>query len=213
MAAGPIRFVFVDTNCFLRLYQSPVIPLLGQDIGGYRLLTLECLIDEFLGNPGLVKSYRWVTDKPVIDDLLRAKLKLSGINQRRVQADRRQLKLFADSFLRDHSRKHNLVPPKSLSSRDLELLGTAIVLKGVVATDEWPLRLVCADLMEDPDYQIGVMNSFDILSLLESHGKLCADDRRQTVDSWVRLREKLPGGWKDQYQSLFGEDAGSLGKA
>jgi hypothetical protein len=211
MVTGPIRFVLVDTNCFLRLYQSPVIPLLGQDIGGFRLLTLACLIDEFLGNPNLVKSYRWVTDRPVIDDLLRAKLKLSGINQRKVQADRRELKLFADVFLREHSRKHRLVPPKSLSSRDLELLGTAIVLKGIVATDEWPLRLVCEDLMGDPDYPIGTMNSLDVLSLLESHGKLSADDRRQTVDSWVRLREKLPRGWKDQYQLLFGEDAGSLG--
>jgi hypothetical protein len=210
MAAGPIRFVLVDTNCFLRLYQSPVIPLLGQDIGGYRLLTLECLIDEFLQNQDLVRNYRWVTDKPIIDDLKRAKLKLSGINQRKVQVDRRELKLFADNFLRQHSRKHNLVPPRSLSSRDLELLGTAIVLKGVVATDEWPLTLVCRDLMGDPDYQIGAMNSLDVLRLLESNGALTREDRRQTVDSWLRLREKLPTGWKVQYQLLFGEDA-SLG--
>ncbi|MFZ5508883.1 MAG: hypothetical protein ACOZCP_02395, partial [Pseudomonadota bacterium] len=66
---GKPRFVFVDTNCFIRLYGSPVLPLLGQDVGGYRLLTLQSLAEEFLGNETLVKDYCWVAQEPRVSDL------------------------------------------------------------------------------------------------------------------------------------------------
>lgn len=41
-------FLLIDTNAFLRLYFSPVLPLLGEVIGGYKLMTLESLVGEFL---------------------------------------------------------------------------------------------------------------------------------------------------------------------
>ncbi|MBW8370364.1 MAG: hypothetical protein K0M66_05240 [Thiobacillus sp.] len=208
MTVVAYRIVLVDTNCFLRLYQSPASPLLGQDIGGYRLLTLGCLIDEFLENPALVLNYRWISSKPIIDEVQKAKLKISEIYKRKVRANSLELKLFADTFIRDYCRKRKIVP-RGLSSRDLELLGTAIVLKCVIATDEWPLTQVSKELMEDPDYEIEIFNSLDVLSILESHGRLSADERRQTVDSWKRLSEKLPRDWEAQYQLLFGEAPGS----
>lgn len=212
MTSPPARIVLVDTNCFLRLYHSPVIPLLGQNIGGYRLLTLECLVDEFLNSPALTASYSWVAADPKRSDLTNAKLKLRGASKTSVENAKKQLGPYAKSLLESHCnrRKINL---RSLSGKDIELLATTIALKGIMATDEWPLRHVASDLMEDPDeYGIGLFSSLELLHLLEVNDKLIPDDRRKTVDSWVRYRENLLKGWQDDYQRLFGESADSLGK-
>jgi hypothetical protein len=34
------KLVIVDTNCYVRLYFSPLRPILGQVVGGYHLVTL-----------------------------------------------------------------------------------------------------------------------------------------------------------------------------
>lgn len=212
MTSAPIRIVLVDTNCFLRLYQSPVLPLMGQDIGGYRLLTLGCLVDEFLNSPSLTANYSWVAADPKRSDLTNAKLKLRGSNKASVEKVQKELRPYAKSVLETHCAR-NKTSLRSLSSRDLELLATTIVLKGIMATDEWPLRQVATDLMEDPDeYSIGLFSSLELLHLLEANGKLSPDGRRKTVDAWVRLRENLLKGWQEDYQRLFGESADSLGK-
>lgn len=212
MTSNSVRIVLVDTNCFLRLYQSPALPLLGQDIGGYRLLTLGCLVDEFLNSPSLTANYSWVAADPKLSDLTNAKLKLRGANKASVGKEQSELRPYAKSLLETHCAR-NKTHPRILSSRDIELLATTIVLKGIMATDEWPLRHVANDLMEDPDeYDIGLFNSLELLHLLETNGKLSADERRKTVDSWVRLRENLLKGWQEDYQRLFGESADSLGK-
>lgn len=211
MASGTPRFILVDTNCFIRLYQSPVLPLLGQDIGGFRLLTLAALADEFNNNPNLQKLYPWMVSGPKANDLKNAKLILSGINKRKVTSEQQAVRFYARALLVAHSNKQGISPPKSLSSRDVELLATTIVLEGVIATDEWPLALVANNLKEDPSYKIEVFDSIKVLHLLESNKKISAEARRNTVETWVRLREKLPRNWRITYEHLFGESADLLG--
>ncbi len=213
MTSPSVRIVLVDTNCFLRLYQSPVVPLLGQDIGGYRLLTLECLVDEFDVNSTLAAHYSWVVSGPKRNDLERAKLKLRGPSKAAVAKRIQELKPFGKSLLESYCKHNQILPIRNLSRVDIELLATAVALNGIMATDEWPLRHVAKDLMEDPDeYGIGLFTSLELLHLLETNGKLSSDDRRNTVDSWVRLGENLIRGWQKEYQGLFKESADFLGK-
>ena len=212
MNSPPTRIVLIDTNCFLRLYHSSVSPLMGQDIGGYRLLTLECLVDEFLNSPTLTTNYPWVASEPKRSDLTNAKLKLGSPSKNRVKNEKKALGPYANLLLENYCKRSDITP-RSLSSRDIELLATTIVFKGIMATDEWPLRYVAQDLMQDDDeYAIGIFHSLELLHLLEINGKLSPDDRRNAVDSWVRYRENLLRGWEVEYQRLFGESAGSLGR-
>lgn len=213
MAPAVTRIILVDTNCFLRLYQSPVLPLLGQDVGGYRLLTLKALIQEFNENPTLVEQYHWVAEGSRSTDLNNAALRLSGINKSSVQNETKVLMAYAKGLLGSYCQKRRISPLRSLSARDLELLATTVILHACMATDEWPLRLVAQELINPPDhYDICLFNSIELLSLLETNGKLGPDDRRKTIDSWIRYREKLPKGWDADYQRLFGESSNLLGK-
>lgn len=82
MSTSPIRIIIIDTNCFLKLYQSSVRPLMGQDIGGYRLLTLEKLVAEFKNNKNLVSNYPSIASGPKHDELTNSAIKLSGINKK-----------------------------------------------------------------------------------------------------------------------------------
>lgn len=208
MNVAKARFILVDTNCFIRLYCSPIVPLLQQQVGDYQLLTLKGLIDEFFESPRLLKEYPWVSKEPKVSDLKNAALIVRGINARLINEQKKELRPYADSFLAKYCKDRNIVPAKRLSSRDLELLASAVVLRAIVATDEWPLGLVIRDLMQDPDdYEIELMTSLDILHLLEKNGKLARDIRIQTCDSWIRLGEKMPTDWRKQYKALFGEPA------
>jgi hypothetical protein len=79
----------------------------------------------------------------------------------------------------------------------LTLLAAAIVCKAIIATDEWPLRLVVGDLMTDPDedgddYGIGLMSSLELLALLENQGFLTKDKRIVTVEAWQRHGKIFP---------------------
>lgn len=206
MPVAKPRFVLVDTNAFIRLYCSPVLPLLQQNVGGYLLLTLNELISEFLNSKRLPLEYPWIAKDPKLSDLANAGLKISGINSRKVAERKRELRPYSDALLTSYCRKQG-IQARLLSARDLELLASAVVFKAVVATDEWPLSLVVRDLMADPDddYGLGLMSSLDILYLLEENAKLTRELRIQTCETWQRLNEKLPRDWGTDYERLFGE--------
>ena len=211
MSTSSSRIILVDTNCFLRLYQSSVRPLMGQDIGGYRLLTLEKLVDEFQNNPTLISSYPAVASGSKHDELTNSAIKLSGINKRKIKDSLKELAPYAKYFLESYCKQQNTEIIRRLSTPDLELLATTIIIKGIIATDEWPLRLVATDLMEDQEeYKIGLFNSLKLLHLIEEDGKVSPEDRRKTVRSWILYKEKLLRNWREDYQRLFGEPADSL---
>jgi len=213
MTSNPTKIVLIDTNCFIRLYPSPVLPLLGQQVGEYKLLTLDCLVDEFLNNPTLTGRYPLIAQDPRRNNLVNSKLNLRKPNRDRVQNYVNDLRPYAKSFLEFECKRRGVSPAKSLARADLELIATTLTLGGVMATDEWPLRLVAEDLMQEPDdYKLGLFSSIQLLHLLESHGRLTADQRRETVDLWIRADEKLLRGWQKDYEQLFEESPDLLGR-
>ena len=203
------RILLLDTNCFLRLYCSPVLPLLGQVIGGYRLLTLASLIDEFKANSRLGQIFSQVGIPPRSVDLEQGALRLTQPKKSLVEAQRGPLAVYARLFVQHRNTRGARLTP--LSCEDTELLATGIVLRGVIATDEKALTELIRDLMaageEAPQ---ACIDSLTLLHLLEQHGRLSSQQRRDTVSTWVRMETLLPAGWRRRYLELFGESAEAL---
>jgi len=205
MAELQKKILLIDTNCFIRLYFSPLLPLLGTEVAGYVLLTLDCLIDEFLNSSRLVTQYPWISEEPRISDLNKAKLNLRKPTRTRVQTHSDEIRPYAKSLLELYCQQRQITT-RVLSSRDLELLATTVTLKGAMATDEWPLRHVAEDLMDDPEeYDFELFNSLEVLHLLEKNAKLTPDERRATVKSWLQNMEMLLKNWEIDYERLFNE--------
>ncbi len=203
------RLLLVDTNCFLRIYHSPLRPFLGTDVGGYRILTLGSLLEEFRQSQRLDREYAWVAADLALEEANGALPELPDHDREDVANEIRQLRPYAKAFLERHCAREG-IPPKSLSSRDLELLATAAVFDAAIASDEWPLKLIVEDLTSEDDYQIEIVTSLHVLHLLELAGRLNANERRNTVTSWLRCDEKLPRAWRELYRQLFGERAPTL---
>jgi hypothetical protein len=184
-------------------------PFLGAQVGGYRMLTLRSLIEEFRQSPRLDREYAWVAADLAFERENGTLPDLPDHDREDVAKEIRQLRPYATAFLERHCAREN-IPPKSLSSRDLELLATAAVFDGVIASDEWPLKLIVEDLRSEDDYKIEIITSLEVLHILEQAGRLSADDRRNTIVSWLRCDEKLPRAWRELYQQLFGARAPTL---
>ncbi len=206
------RLVLVDTNTFLRLYHSPVMPFLGRVVGNYQLLTLSTLIDEFRNSKRLMRDYAWVAATMKSENLAEASIELSAANVALIGEENKILAPYANSILENHCLKNRLDIIRSLSGRDSELLATAVVLEAVIATDEWPLKFVVDDLMIDADeYNIAVITSLDVLKVFELNKLITRDERISTVKAWLNYNEMLPNKWREDYLSLFAERAPSLG--
>lgn len=204
-ASDQPRVLLIDTNCFLRLYYSPLRPFLGVEVGEYKILTLATLIDEFRESERLMKEYAWLQEDLAREDSANASVQLSEDDLKDVIFEKKQLRPYANSLLEKHCKKEG-IGPKNLSDRDVSLLASAAVLEAVIATDEWPLTLVIEDLLSvEGEYEIQVITSLDVLHLLETNGMLTADDRKETVRSWQRCDEKLPRDWRNIYRRLFNE--------
>lgn len=209
MATTKPKLLLVDTNAFLKLYGSPVFPLLQQQIGAYQLLTLESLVKEFQDSTRLIGKYPTVAQNPKLANLQSAALKLSTVTKNQVAKRIKELKPIANNFLDDYCDTHAVLVFRQLSSCDAELLATAVVVRAAIATDEWPLRKVVEYLGEDEDesYKIALMSSIELIALLEQNGKISRAQRIETVQKWVDDDENLLRGWQTQYADLFGEPA------
>ncbi|PMS37552.1 hypothetical protein B0G57_110107 [Trinickia symbiotica] len=203
------RLLLVDTNCFLRIYHSSLRPFLGTEVGGFRILTLGSLLEEFRRSPRLDREYAWLVADLAFEEANGVLPELPDHDRDDVRNEIRQLRPYAKAFLERHCARER-ISPKSLSSRDLELLATAAVFNAVIASDEWPLKLIVEDLTCEDDYEIGIITSLHVLHLLEQAGSLDADERRSTVLSWLRCDEKLPRDWRRLYENLFNERAPTL---
>lgn len=211
----PLRKILLDTNSFLRIYHSPVLPLMQQVVQGYQLLTLKELGKELFESRRLTNDYPWIARDPKASDIKAGYLQLRGITSSRVEEEKKWIRPYANATLDRYCAEKRIRPVKRLSVPDIALLASAVTIKAVIATDEWPLRLVVESLLEDPDedgdaYDISLMSSLDILALLEAEGLLTVDARIQTVDAWMRRRENLLRGWQQDYERLFGMTAPAL---
>ena len=206
-----LRFLLVDTNCFLRIYQSPLRPILGADVGGFSIRTLTDLVNEFRNGGRLQVEYAWANAD--IDAAVNAGavLVLNADQITAVQYELSFVKPFGNALLERYcTDRPKPISIKSLSTNDAKLIATAMVLEAVIATDEWPMTHVVADLIQDDEREIEIWNSFDLLNLLETHDQITPEDRRNTVKSWMRNGEALPRNWEAQYRRLFNEPAPRL---
>lgn len=205
------RIVLIDTNCFLRIYQSPVLPLLGEVIVGHELLTLTILYNEFFNSQKLMREYAFLDLIIQSEDKSKVLLKLIPAVEEHVRQIMRDHRRYVDEILEKYCASRG-ISTKRLSNCDLELLATAIEMEALIATDEWPLAFVVDDLMRDLDegYRIGIMTSVDILYLLEQAGKLSREERILTVKSWMQNAENLHRDWRSFYRKLFNENAPTL---
>ena len=191
--------VLVDTNCFLRLYYSPVRPLLGRVFGSRQLMILDSLNKEFERSPELTAAYPWLTNSPEDEERAGAILKLREPTKNRVKKAGELWRSEAESEMVRYCAAQN-IDIRLLSRTDVEVLATSDVLDCELATDEWPMRHVYRVLMgSDP------LSTIDVLHLMEAAGALNADQRRGAIESMLRSREKLPRGWEQVYDRLFGE--------
>ncbi|OMR82495.1 hypothetical protein AQ816_04385 [Burkholderia pseudomallei] len=172
-------------------------------------MTLGSLLEEFRQSQRLDREYAWVAADLALEEANGALPNLPDHDREDVANEIRQLRPYAKAFLERHCAREG-IPPKSLSSRDLKLLATAAVFDAAIASDEWPLKLIVEDLTSEDDYQIEIVTSLHVLHLLELAGRLDANERRNTVTSWLRCDEKLPRAWRELYRQLFGERAPTL---
>lgn len=204
---GEPRIVLVDTNCFLRLYSLPKLPFWGA-IGSYRLVTLPSLVNEFFSGARLNNEYAWVDKKFRAEDKSEVVLTLDGAQHATMRGEVDALHDYADNLLYEYCHQRN-ISIRTLSRNDLELLATAVVLRAIIATDEWPLKLVVEDLTrnnDEDDYGIEVFTSVHMLKLLEDGQFLPAEERRATMKSWLRSGEALHRDWNRDYKQLFKEE-------
>lgn len=206
------RVILVDTNCFIRLYQSPVLPFLGKKVEGYHLLTLPLLIDEFLNSRNLQIKYAWLKKTVESEDLKTAGFHVPADDQESIDEIADLHEDYCNDVLYDYCQKEE-IEIRELSPDDCQLLATAIHFRTLIASDEWPLAYAVKDLMDAPaedEYCIGILTSIDILFLLEKAGLLNKQERIDTIKGWLRNDEKLHREWRKTYRSLFNEGAPTL---
>lgn len=206
-----LRFLLLDTNCFLRIYQSSLRPILGADVGGFSIRTLADLIDEFRRGKRLQDEYGWANGDIDAAVAAGAVLMLDVDELKSMRDERELVKSYGNALLEDYCSQRTLpIAVRSLSTDDATLIATALVLNAVIATDEWPMTHVVTDLIQEDDRDVEVWNSFDLLHLLERAGCISANERRETVKSWIRYGEALPRNWEAQYERLFNESTPKL---
>ncbi|WP_088177092.1 hypothetical protein [Paraburkholderia caledonica] len=201
-----MRYLIVDTNCFLRIYQSNLRPFLGANVGDLKVVTLQSLVDEFLHSERLMTNYAWLEKDIAGVNPEVFSMSLTVADEKDIAVEIRQLGPWGNKLLEGYCRKQAIKKLRVLSKRDIQLLATAAVVEGVIASDEWPMKLVVDELTrDDDDYCIEIITSIDVLSLLEVHGRMSSEERRATVRSWLIYEEQLPRGWEEIYVRLFGE--------
>ena len=75
----------------------------------------------------------------------------------------------------------------------------------MLATDEWPLRLVAGQCELDDGSRARLFSSLDLLRLLEIAGAITPVQRRDIVRRWIREGEHLMRDWAQSYRALFNE--------
>jgi hypothetical protein len=194
------KLVIVDTNCYVRLYQSSVRPILNSVVGGYRLMTLTELRLEADMNSDVVARNPGMSAADIQAELTKACLKLREPKKESVRTGAKLMRKQGDEFLAKYCAEHKTDKVRSLSLADSRALSAVDVLGAALATDEWPLTEVAKTL--SPDLEL--FTSVGLLFLMEKSGTLSAAQRHDTVRSWCVTGELLPRDWQDEYRALFG---------
>ncbi len=200
----PPTVVVVDTNCYVRLYFSPVRPILGSTFSGYRLMTIQDTHIEISPDSNVAARYPWLSEQILQSEVSASSLKIREPKKSKIESMANSLRRRGNKLLEKLLADGRVREPRQISLVDARVLATAEVLCAAVATDEWPLILVAHELGEVHENG-GLLNSLDLLSLMELGGNLDKEQRVETVRSWCQNGELLPKDWREQYLRLFNE--------
>lgn len=142
MPASKPRLLIVDTNCYVRLYMSPVRPLLGSVVGGFKLMTLTELKLESSLRSNVRERFPWMGAADIQADLDGACLKLREPKKGKIEQLARLTRTSGIGILATHCASQGIQLVRELSLTDARALAAADVLDASLATDEWPLRHV-----------------------------------------------------------------------
>lgn len=203
MPASKPRLLIVDTNCHVRLYMSPVRPLLGSVVGGFKLMTLTELKLESSLRSNVRERFPWMGAADIQADLDGACLKLREPKKGKIEQLARLTRTSGNGILATHCASRGIQLVRELSLTDARALAAADVLDASLATDEWPLRHVATAMgMGEPGL---LFSSVELLHMLEVAESLERGERIETVRAWIHQAESLQRGWQARYAELFGE--------
>jgi hypothetical protein len=200
------QIVLVDTNSYVRLYFSPLRPLLGVVVGRYRLMTLRELVAETRGRSGLTLRHAWLADANVQLELQNATIQFDAAEETQYDGDAAYYQAEGDRFLTKYCLARQLEQLRQLSWADAKTLAVALDKGYVLATDEWPLREFSQEIEgDDSGQRLPLMSSLDLLKLFLDAGMMSMEQLRGTVRQWILSEERLLHGWQQRFLQLFGD--------
>lgn len=205
MTEAANRLVLVDTNCLIRVYFSPLRPVLSQPAAGYELKTLQALADELKHIANRRNEFFWLAVKEIQDDVNLAVLPLTKAQTQAIDQEATDIRRQGNALLQVYCQQQS-TNLRQLSAADAKVLGAALELSIAMATDEWPLRHVASIYgYYDDGRPVELFSSVELIALLEKEGLLTKDERKRTYADWLKFGENLLRESPQIYFKTFGE--------
>lgn len=201
---NPTRLVLVDTNCLVRIYFSPLRPILGRPVAGYELKTLDGLAKE-LKNLTKRADLAWLSDQVILKEVDAATVPLTRLQRDSIKQDAIGIRDIGNAELYKAYQVKGLRERRTLSLDDAKALAACLELNAVLATDEWPLRLVSELYDYDDGKPVELLSSVELIELLERDELISREVRVKTYSDWLKNGEKLLKDSSEIYFRLFKE--------
>lgn len=198
------QLVLVDTNCLVRVYFSPLRPILGRPVAGFELKTLEGLAKE-LKNLAQRPDLAWLSDQVILKEVEAATVTLTKLQRDAVNQDALAIQKLGNAVLYQDYQNRKLRAARALSLADAKALAACLELDAALSTDEWPLRLVSELYDYDNGDPVKLFSSVELIELLEREGLIDRDVRVKTYSDWLKNGEALLRDSSDIYIKLFNE--------
>jgi hypothetical protein len=201
---NPTKLVLVDTNCLVRVYFSPLRPILGRPVAGFELKTLDGLAKEL---KGLAKraDLAWLSDQVILKEVDAATVHLTRLQRDSIKQDAIGIQEVGNAELYKAFQDKRLRERRTLSLDDAKALAACLELDAALATDEWPLRLVSELYDYDNGKPVVLLSSVELIELLERDGLISREVRVKTYSNWLKNGEKLLRESPEIYFRLFKE--------
>lgn len=200
----PPKLVVIDTNCLVRIYFSPLRPILSRVVAGYELKTLEELAKE-LKNLAYRAELAWLGDEVILKEVDAATIPLTGLQRDVIKQDAHGIQKYGDSILRKEYEDRKIRTPRKLSLNDAKALAASLELNAALATDEWPLRLIASHYKYDNGQSVERLSSVELIELLEREDLITREIRVKTYSDWLKNGEALLRESPEIYRRLFNE--------
>lgn len=200
----PTKLVLVDTNCLVRIYFSPLRPILGRPVAGFELKTLDGLAKE-LKNLAKRADLAWLSDQVILKEIDAATVALTRLQRDAINRDALDIQKVGNATLYKDFQDRKLRVSRALSLADAKALAASLELNAALSTDEWPLRLVSELYDYDNGEPVELLSSVELIGLLESEGLMSREDRVKTYSDWLKNGEALLRESPEIYFHLFNE--------